>query len=199
VDAKAAKKALRSRIRTARRLRPAQELADTGRLITAVVLELPQLRRARCVALYASVPGEPDTGPLRDALRERRVRVLLPVVLPDLDLDWAQDDGAGVPSGGIGGDEPAGPRLGLDGIGQADVVVVPGLAVDGLGRRLGQGGGCYDRALGRIAPGAFVFALVFDDEVLDARLDPVPVEPHDRGVPMVVTPHRWITLTPGSP
>jgi 5-formyltetrahydrofolate cyclo-ligase len=194
VDGRAAKKQLRARIRGARRTRSTQELAAIGVRIRSVVLEMPQVRQARCIAVYASVPGEPDTGPLRTALRERGVRVLLPVVLPDLDLDWAQDDGAGVPSGGIGGDEPAGPRLGLHGIDQAEVVLVPGLAVDTRGSRLGQGGGCYDRALTRIAPDAFVFALVFDDELLDAQTDPIPIEPHDRTVPMVVTDRRWVVL-----
>jgi 5-formyltetrahydrofolate cyclo-ligase len=194
VDSRIAKQALRSRIWAARRSRSPEQLAAIGARIRSVVLELPQVRVARCVALYASVPGEPDTGPLRAALRERGVRVLLPVVLPDLDLDWAQDDGTGQPSGGIGGDEPTGPRIGVQGIGQADVVVAPGLAIDTRGNRLGQGGGCYDRALRRVAPDAFVFALVFDNEVLDAGTDPIPVQPHDVRVPMVVTEHRWITL-----
>ena len=196
MDERTAKKQLRSRIRAGRRRRTPEELDAIGARIRAVVLELPEVRRARCVALYASVPGEPETGPLREALRARGTRVLLPVVLEDLDLDWAEDDGALVPSGGLGGAEPAGPRLGLDGISQADLVIVPGLAIDSEGRRLGQGGGCYDRALRRVAPDAFVFALVFDDEVLDARTDPIPAEPHDHGVPMVVTEHRWIRLRP---
>jgi 5-formyltetrahydrofolate cyclo-ligase len=194
VDGRAAKKQLRARIRAARRRRSADELAAIGQRIRAVVLELPQVRRAGCIAMYASMPGEPDTGPLREALRERGVRVLLPVVLADLDLDWAQDDGAGVPSGGIGGDEPTGPRLGRDGVAEADVVLVPGLAVDTNGNRLGQGGGCYDRALTRVRPDAVVFALLFDDELLDAGTHPIPVEPHDQPVPMVVTDHRWILL-----
>jgi 5-formyltetrahydrofolate cyclo-ligase len=197
MDGRAAKKELRARIRGARRRRTSGELAAIGQRIRSVVLEMPQVRQSGCIAVYASVPGEPDTGPLRAALRERGVRVLLPVVLPDLDLDWAVDDGAGVPSGGLGGDEPAGPRLGLHGIAQADVVLVPGLAVDTRGRRLGQGGGCYDRALTRARPDALVFALLFDDELLDAQTDPIPVEPHDQSVPMVVTDHRWVVLPHG--
>lgn len=196
MDQRAEKKQLRARIRARRKERTPEELAAIGERIRSVVLEMPEVRRARCIALYASVGGEPDTGPLREALRARGTRLLLPVVLPDLDLDWAEDDGALVPSGGLGGAEPGGPRLGPDAIGQADLVLVPGLAIDTEGRRLGQGGGCYDRALGRVSPDAFVFALVFDDEVLDARTEPIPAEPHDRGVPMVVTERRWIRLRP---
>ena len=54
-------------------------------------------------------------------------------------------------------------------------MLAPALAVDGAGRRLGQGGGSYDRALERA--GAPVVAVVFDDEVLDGQ---IPVEAHDR-------------------
>ena len=61
--------------------------------------------------------------------------------------------------------EPAGPPLGRDAIAAADLVLVPALAVDVAGRRLGQGGGSYDRALPRAT--APVVAVVFGDEVLD--------------------------------
>ena len=74
--------------------------------------------------------------------------------------------------------EPAGPRLGLDAIATADVVLVPGLAVSATGLRLGRGGGCYDRALGRVPVGTFTCVLLNDEEVGRA----VPVEPHDRPV-----------------
>ncbi len=58
----------------------------------------------------------------------------------------------------------------------ADVVLLPGLAVSLRGERLGRGGGCYDRALGRVPVGTFTCVLLHDDEV---GID-VPVEPHDR-------------------
>ncbi|MDX6723959.1 MAG: 5-formyltetrahydrofolate cyclo-ligase, partial [Solirubrobacteraceae bacterium] len=60
------------------------------------------------------------------------------------------------------------------------------------GRRLGQGGGSYDRALARVA--APVVAVVFDDEVLD---EPIPVEPHDRRVAGVLTPRGGLTWLAG--
>ena len=66
----------------------------------------------------------------------------------------------------------------------ADVVLVPGLAVSPTGLRLGRGGGCYDRALGRVPVGTFTCVLLYDDEV---GLD-VPVEPHDRPVTAAATP-----------
>ena len=77
---------------------------------------------------------------------------------------------------------PPGPSLGLDGIAAAKLVLAPALAVDTAGRRLGQGGGSYDRALTRTS--APVLAVVFDDELIAS----VPVEPHDRPVNGVLTP-----------
>ena len=61
---------------------------------------------------------------------------------------------------------------------------MPALAVDRRGMRLGRGGGCYDRALGRVPRGTPVCALLHDGELLDE----VPCEPHDRPVTHVVTP-----------
>jgi 5-formyltetrahydrofolate cyclo-ligase len=90
---------------------------------------------------------------------------------------------------------PAG-QPGPDGIGSADVVIIPALAVDTLGNRLGLGAGFYDRALRTIDPGVSVFAVVYENEVLDAAVEPVPAEPHDRPVDAVITPHRCLRLPP---
>ena len=117
-------------------------------------LELPELAEARTVAAYVSVGREPGTRALLDALRARGVRVLLPVLLPDNDLDWAAYEGPdALARAGRGLLEPAGPRLGPDAVTGADAVLLPGLAVDGGGMRLGRGGGSYDRVLARLARG----------------------------------------------
>ena len=111
--------------------------------------------------------------------------MLLPVVLPGLDLDWAVYDGPDALGPGPRGLlEPVGARLGRQAIGDADVVLAPALAVDTAGRRLGQGGGCYDRALARVAAQTPVLAVVFAEEVVPG---PLPEEPHDRRVAGVVT------------
>ena len=59
--------------------------------------------------------------------------------------------------------------------------------------RLGQGGGCYDRALGRVPVGTFTCTLLYEGEVLDE----VPAGPHDRPVTAVVTPAGVIRLSRG--
>ncbi|WP_338931507.1 5-formyltetrahydrofolate cyclo-ligase [Streptomyces netropsis] len=151
-------------------------------------LELPELARARTVAAYVSVGREPGTRALLEALRARGVRVLLPVLLPDNDLDWGLYRGADLlvrASRGLL--EPDGERLGPDAVTGADTVLLPGLAVDGRGMRLGRGGGSYDRVLARLERAGATPArvvLLYDDEVV-AR---VPEEPHDHPVHAVVTP-----------
>jgi 5-formyltetrahydrofolate cyclo-ligase len=147
------------------------------------VLELPEIKAARTVAAYVSVGTEPDTRALIDALPN----VLLPVLRPDYDLDWARYDGTLV-DGPHGLLEPAGPRLGISAVAAADVVVVPALAVDRSGRRLGRGGGSYDRVLARAH--GWTVALIYDSELLDE----VPTDPHDRPVDAVVTPSAVFRL-----
>jgi 5-formyltetrahydrofolate cyclo-ligase len=156
------------------------------------------------VCAYASFGTEPDTTELLNSLAAQGIRVLLPVLLPDADLDWAVYDGR-FASGRLGLREPVGDRLGTDAICAADVVLVPALAVSSAGYRLGRGGGSYDRALARLTvrkdrptqpstpPAAqpqrpWVCALVYDHE-LDAEF---PVDPHDQPVDAACTPSHLI-------
>ena len=180
-----AKIALRDQLVTARRRRPLVEIGEAARAIAEHLLASPEVRLAATVAAYVAIGQEPGTGPLVDRLRERGRHVILPVLLPDNDLDWARyagpDDLVPARRGLL---EPPGPTLGVDAVATADVVVVPALAVDRTGLRLGRGGGSYDRALARVPVGTFVCALLFDDELVEA----VPSAPHDRRVTAVVTP-----------
>ena len=142
------------------------------------------VRSAATVAAYVSVGSEPGTGLLLDALTAAGKRVLLPVVLPGLDLDWAVYTGReGLAPAVRGLLEPTAPRLGREAIAQADVVLVPGHRGLAAGARLGQGGGCYDRALPRVSPGTLACVLLYDDEVGLA----VPAEPHDVRVGCALT------------
>lgn len=173
------------------------------------------------VALFRATPTEPPTHAIAAALMERGARVIVPRTRDDLDLEWHEllpsavaspprpntapptpttpahaghtaDEAAELP--GDDGRDDEGPSLGVDGISHAAVILTPGLAVDHAGHRLGQGGGCYDRALGRRADGAPVATILHDDELVPA----VPVEGHDSPVDAVVTPARgWTTLPIG--
>jgi 5-formyltetrahydrofolate cyclo-ligase len=179
-----AKIAVRDRLLTARNRRPLTEVGEAARATAAHLLATTEVRRAATVAAYVSTNGEPGTGPLLDGLRAAGKRVIVPVVLPDLDLDWGVYTGPDDLVARRGLLEPVGEPLGREAIGTADVVLVPGLAVSWTGVRLGRGGGCYDRALGRVPVGTFTCVLLHDDEV---GL-PVPVEPHDRPVTAAATP-----------
>ncbi|MFB8238822.1 5-formyltetrahydrofolate cyclo-ligase [Kitasatospora purpeofusca] len=140
------------------------------------------------VAAYVSVGAEPGTRPLLDALRARGLRVLLPVLLADNDLDWAEYTGpAGLAPAGRGLLEPVGERLGPEAVAGAGLVLLPGLAVDRRGLRLGRGGGSYDRVLARLErAGArpVLAVLLYEHELLER----VPAEPHDRPVDLALTP-----------
>lgn len=153
--------------------------------MTRRLLDLPDISDAGCVAAYLSFGAEPSSSELLAHLRSRHVRVLLPVLRADLDLDWAIYVGPqGVVQGEKGPPRPSGPTLGVDIIAEADVVVVPALAVGQDGTRLGRGGGSYDRALSRVPLGRPVVALLYDGELLPG----VPTEDHDRGVDLAVQP-----------
>ncbi|MGC5037426.1 5-formyltetrahydrofolate cyclo-ligase [Streptomyces sp. DT190] len=186
------KRSLRREILAVRNRLTADDLRETSAALAGQALELPELARAGTVAAYVSVGSEPGTLALLDTLRARGVRVLLPVLLPDNDLDWGRYEGrdalAQVRHGGrMALFEPAGERLGPDAVTAADAVLLPGLAVDTRGMRLGRGGGSYDRVLARLARSgaqAALVVLLYDTEVVAQ----VPEEPHDRPVHAVVTP-----------
>jgi 5-formyltetrahydrofolate cyclo-ligase len=169
--------------------------ARAGVRLCAQALALPELGHPPLVAGYLSVGTEPDTRALLASWLAARVRVLLPVMRRDRDLDWAEytgPDSLRRAQGQLW--EPSGPRLGVDAIAAASAVVVPALAVDHAGTRLGRGAGCYDRALARLPAGHPVVALLYDGEVLDE----LPAEPHDRPVTTALTPDAVYRFAPGS-
>jgi 5-formyltetrahydrofolate cyclo-ligase len=144
---------------------------------------------AGTVAAYYSVGTEPDTHGLVFALWKRGSYVVLPVLLPDGDLDWASYEGPeSLRPGPRGLLEPTEPPRGPGAIARAGLVLAPALAVDTQGNRLGRGGGSFDRALARVGPQVPVIALLHDGELLDE----VPAEPHDRPVRLVALPSRGI-------
>jgi 5-formyltetrahydrofolate cyclo-ligase len=151
--------------------------ADDVALATHVVALVDDLGlgAGAVVTSYASIPGEPPTSSLNAALAARGITVLLPITLPDLDLDWHDaDDPTQAPLGGLA-------------IGRADLVLAPGLAVDRTGTRMGQGGGCYDRALPRRRPGTPVVVVLHPGELVEDEENPLPRAEHDQPVDAVVT------------
>lgn len=186
---------LRRTVRARRSARAAGDQAEFARGFAEVLL--PRLATARSVTAYLALPGEPDLGRAMDDLAQRSVTIWLPVVSTlggERALVWGDSrqglvHGAATPTG-LRLLEPAPPHVADPTV---DVVLLPGLAVDRRGVRMGQGAGYYDRTAQRLGwPSATtaVIAIVHDDEVVDE----VPAEPHDLRATAICTPTQWIDV-----
>lgn len=195
-----AKALLRKRMRQLRGSVPAEARARRSAELAARVVALPCWQRARTVALYAPMPGEFDTAALlEDAVAHGR-DVALPVVGDErvLTFRWLVRGGERFPTetSAFGIDEPtaAAPAADLAGL---DVVIVPALAMDPRGHRLGFGRALYDNTLTRMTAATRV-ATVFAFQMIAE----VPDEPHDQRVHYIVTDretYRVDDATAGDP
>jgi 5-formyltetrahydrofolate cyclo-ligase len=187
------KAALRARLLAARARLSGSQRAEAGRAIRDALLDRPEVQMAGTVAAYYSVGAEPDTHGLVFALWKRGSYVLLPILRADGELDWASYEGPdSLVPGPRGLREPGEPPRGVQAVASADAVLVPALAVDRAGNRIGRGGGSYDRALARVGPLIPLIALVYDDELVER----VPVDRHDVPVRATVTPGAGLTSLP---
>ena len=192
------KSAWRSVVRRLRLQRGERRNTQDALAFRDTVLALPELQGISCASVYASRSYEPGTLPLIQALAEQGVDVLIPRLGDGLQRGWSvyssPDDiverSPGRPP------EPSGEFLPQDALERADVIIVPALAADSAGTRLGQGAGWYDRALKDARPGVPVIALVFEDEYHEASERSLPCEFHDAPVSMVVTPSQVIRIEP---
>ena len=185
---------LRDRLLAARRQLTAAGRAGAGRDIRDAVLSLPETQMAGTVAAYYSIGSEPETHGLLFALWKRGSYVLLPILLPDGDLDWASYEGPdSLRPGPRYLTESAEPPRGVGAVSSADLVLVPALAVDHSGVRLGRGGGSYDRALARVGTPVPTVALLYDSEFVTH----VPSGAHDQRVRLIARPAGGITRLPG--
>jgi 5-formyltetrahydrofolate cyclo-ligase len=178
-----AKARLRAQLSAARAAREPDSAAETARAVRS----LAACAGASAVAAYAARPGEPSTQQLIDTLLAADVPVLLPVVGPVPDWAWYTGPDHLVP-GRRGILQPDGPSLGAAALAVVGFIWLPGLAGTPDGRRLGTGGGWYDRALAWAGPDATRGLLLFDDEVLED----VPTQEWDQPVDLLVTERRRI-------
>ena len=190
-EAGAAKAALRPRLLAARAARCDADRTAAGLAIAEAARTLaahgigPRSTAPQLIAAYLSVGSEPPTGPLLGMLADAGVALIVPVLVEGGDLDWTRYRPGDPVTGGLRGTiQPTGPLLGVDAVGSAAIVLVPALAADRRGGRLGRGGGSYDRALTRVRTGTPIVAVVYDDEVLDE----VPMQAHDRRVDATLAP-----------
>lgn len=147
--------------------------------ITTRLLALPWIPNAHRIALYASLGSEVDTGHAFAALRSRGVTCCFPAVLPENRLQFVDvTDLRQLRPGTYGIREPAGAAVTLETV---DLMILPGLAFDAQGVRLGYGGGYYDRALTHF--NGICVGLAYAVQVHAA----LPVAAHDRAMDVVVT------------
>lgn len=163
-----------------------------GRVIEELIAR-GLLTTGGAIAVFVSTDAEPSTSALRAALRDAGATVLIPRVAGTA-LEWCVDDDItplAVSAWGI--PEPTNPAIapGVEPLVTSAAIVLPALAIDRYGYRVGQGGGFYDRVLAQLAPGArpLLIGLVFDDELIEKA----PHEAHDIRVDLVITERQIVT------
>ena len=171
-----AKQQIRAQRRAARRaIVGARNLAEDGEQIAEhlqPLLDHLEIGARDCVPAYEALPLEPRIDEVCRVLTARGARVLVPLTLASFDLDWA--DAA----------DPERTALGVAALADARLILAPALSVDAAGTRLGQAGGCYDRALPRAAASAVIVAVLCPGEFVNGRL---PADSWDHPVDAVVS------------
>lgn len=189
LDVEDAKQALRA---TAKAIRSRQKLQrDVAAQWRDTVLDF--IGDGATVACYVSMKNEPPTHELCEAIAARGKRLLLPKLGPRLAREWAWFEGLedlkvlapGRPP------EPSGSAVDARILREVDVLIMPATLVDHHGRRLGQGGGWYDRVLKQLDARTRVGAMIYPDEFVDVD---VPQDDMDRRVPYVIFPDRWVKV-----
>ncbi len=186
----ATKTDLRAAILLSRRELPPHEHDAEAR---ALAKHVGALSTGQTVCAYVPVGSEPGSMELIDLLHDRGVRVLLPVARHDVagipqPLRWGVYRPGALVEARFGLREPAQPWLPADAVAAADVILVPALAVDRAGARLGRGAGLSDRSLTLAAPDTPLIAVVRDDELVDR----LPAEPHDVRMTHALMPRRGL-------
>jgi 5-formyltetrahydrofolate cyclo-ligase len=184
---------LRAAVLARRRALPRAEHVTAARRLAAHVRTV--VAAGTTVCAYVPMGTEPGTIELIDALVDEGVRVLLPVARHDAGgipqpLQWGSYRPGTLVAAPFGLREPAPPWLPAEAIATAADILVPALAVDRTGVRLGRGAGFYDRSLPLADPSARLIAVVRDEELVDA----VPSEPHDVPMTHALTPTRGLVV-----
>lgn len=169
----------------ARRREATRDNASTGTVLAERIMALTEVSTAisakKTIGCYLSLPHEPSTHELRNALRQLGAQVVVPRVVDDTSMEWCVDVPQDVATSGI--PVPLGDVV--DAV--PDVLIIPALAIDEKGNRLGQGGGYYDRVTHSVPR----IAIIFDDELVAL----ITHEEHDVPVDIAITPTRTVRFT----
>jgi 5-formyltetrahydrofolate cyclo-ligase len=160
------------------------ERASTAVALTANLESLTESLGATFIAAYLSTPNEPGTRDFLGWACKRGIRVILPISRPDGLLDWAPYDSSEETEDVAGMPAPTTEVLSPMTINDVGLILVPAATVDRTGMRMGWGQGYFDKTLGSMEKCPPVYAVIFDEELVDS----VPSEVHDKRVNGVVTP-----------
>ncbi|MGB4243112.1 MAG: 5-formyltetrahydrofolate cyclo-ligase [Dethiobacteria bacterium] len=187
------KRELRKQIFQRRDRLSGEEIREYSRQIARRLYGLPEYRESRVIMFFLSFRSEVDTRSMVEESLARGKEVLVPKALPDSReliasrlLDCRED----LAPGAYGIPEPKESALRAVDPLQIDLLIVPGVAFSEDGRRLGYGGGYYDRFFGRLRPEVPLLALAFELQIVPE----VPVQPWDRPVDLIVTEKRVIRV-----
>ena len=182
------KRRLRAELRALRRTLDASALARAAGRVQAAAAALPALAAARTVAGYAACDGELDVAAILDAARARGAAVTLPRCRTDagIELVLVGDAGETLTARGARGrvPEPTGPACDPADLPAPALILVPSVALDRCGFRLGRGGGDYDRLLPALRAAGWTIVGVCHAAAL---VDGLPAEPHDVPVDAILT------------
>ena len=189
---------LRKAVRLLKKQHTQEELKALSTVITGKLLELPYIKEATTVMLYCSLPDEVYTMDLIHRLHSEGKKIVLPRVISDCEMELREYAGdADLEIGSFGIMEPCG-KLFSD-YAAIDVAVIPGMAFDKSGNRLGRGKGYYDRFLnaagkrdfneksknekcGNGKGNTYKIGICFPFQFVDS----VPADEHDNRMDMVV-------------
>ncbi len=185
------KRALRAEMLAARKRLPPLEREVASLAIAARVASLPAFAAARTVALYPAMGAEVDTAEIARRGEAAGKRLAWPRLEPGLVLSFATCRSGELVAGPAGTRQPP-PEAPVVPLAEIEVALVPGVAFDAQGQRLGRGRGHYDATLAALPRRAVRVGLAFEAQLVPE----VPREPHDVPLDAVVTERRTILASP---
>jgi 5-formyltetrahydrofolate cyclo-ligase len=182
------KQQLRAQFREMDRNRPADEVQSASRAIYEKLVAMEIFQKAQCVAAFLSLPGEVQTDDIIHACWEQGSTVCVPYyILEKKFYGMSLLDPAGpIKTHRYNVREPENPKP-ID-MSQIDLILIPAMAFDVHGVRLGHGGGHYDRLLLNIK--GYRLGLAFQEQIVDS----LPGEPHDENVNAILTEQKLIEV-----
>lgn len=184
------KSTLRAQFRQLEQNRPADEVARYSHAITERLIAMDLFQKAQCVGAFLSLASEVQTSDIIHACWEQGATVCVPYYIPEKKYYGMSrlDPTAPLKSTKWNVREPENPEP-ID-LGLIDLILVPAMAFDIHGMRLGHGGGHYDRLLPAVK--GYRLGLAFQEQVMDS----VPSEPHDERVHAILTEQKFIEAIP---